>query len=170
MISCRILDQQQLWQWKTYQNISRIRSTFMRLVSVMAFTFPDWRRLWWRRNTWGRLSKGIPGAPCEGTLKMLSCPRPQNKSVLLEKFWNFVHFNRFDLTCVDSKKHVPFKRWLLDVLSTFTLRMRSSTRATTHLKEYQSYLRSRPSKFLLTSWITCPSAKERPRARDQGRL
>lgn len=51
---------------------------------------------------------------------MLGCPRPPNKSVLLEKFWNFVTFNRFDLQCVDQEKHIPDKRWLLDVLATFT--------------------------------------------------
>ena len=51
---------------------------------------------------------------------MLGCPRPPNKSVLLEMFWNFVHFNRFDLSCVDPDKHIPDKRWLLDVLATYT--------------------------------------------------
>jgi hypothetical protein len=51
---------------------------------------------------------------------MLACPRPPNKSVLLEKFWNFVDFNRYELIGVDRERHVPDKRWLLDVLATYT--------------------------------------------------
>ena len=51
---------------------------------------------------------------------MLACPRPPNKSVLLEKFWNFVDFNRYELIGVDREKHIPDKRWLLDVLATYT--------------------------------------------------
>jgi hypothetical protein len=64
--------------------------------------------------------KGNSWCPMRSKIKMLGCPRPPNKSVLLEKFWNFVHFNRFDLECIDPEKHVPDKRWLLDVLATFT--------------------------------------------------
>ena len=51
---------------------------------------------------------------------MLACPRPPNKSVLLEKFWNFVDFNRYELIGVDRERHIPDKRWLLDVLATYT--------------------------------------------------
>ena len=51
---------------------------------------------------------------------MLGCPRPPNKSELLEKFWNYIDFNRLELTGVDREKHIPDKRWLLDILATFT--------------------------------------------------
>jgi hypothetical protein len=64
--------------------------------------------------------KGNSWYPMRSKIKMLGCPRPPNKSVLLEKFWNFVHFNRFDLECIDPEKHVPDKRLLLDELATFT--------------------------------------------------
>jgi len=63
--------------------------------------------------------KGSSWCPLLAKITMLGCPRPPNKSVLLEKFWNFIHFNRFDLSCVYTDKHIPDKRWLLDVLATY---------------------------------------------------
>jgi hypothetical protein len=64
--------------------------------------------------------KGRSWCPLRKDIKMLGCPRPPNKSALLEKFWNFVHFNRIKLMGVDPEKHGPDKRWLLDVLATYT--------------------------------------------------
>ena len=39
--------------------------------------------------------------------------------MLLDKFWNFVDFNRLPMPGVNREKHRFDKRWLLDVLSTF---------------------------------------------------
>ena len=51
---------------------------------------------------------------------MLPCPRPPNKSVLLEKFWVYVDSKHLILQGLDKERHIPDKRWLLDVLATFT--------------------------------------------------
>jgi hypothetical protein len=67
-----------------------------------------------------QIIKGKAWCPLYSKIVMIPCPRPPNKSVLLEKFWNFVDFNRHELIGVDRDKHVPDKRWLLDVLATFT--------------------------------------------------
>jgi len=67
-----------------------------------------------------QIIRGNAWCPLRAKITMLGCPRPPNKSVLLEKFWNFVNFNRYDLSCVDPEKHIPDKRWLLDVLATYT--------------------------------------------------
>ena len=82
---------------------------------------------------------------------MLGCPRPPNKSVLLEKFWNFVNFKKFDLSCVDPEKHIPDKRWLLDVLATYTPEDEIFRMSYNPLKEPLNSLRSRLLKYQWTS-------------------
>jgi len=64
--------------------------------------------------------KGSSWCPLRKDIKMLGCPRPPNKSELLDKFWNYIDFNRLELTGVDREKHIPDKRWLLDILATYT--------------------------------------------------
>jgi hypothetical protein len=64
--------------------------------------------------------KGSAWCPKKAKIKMLGCPRPPNKSELLDKFWNYIDFNRLELLWVDKEKHIPDKRWLLDILATFT--------------------------------------------------
>ena len=51
---------------------------------------------------------------------MLPCPRPPNTSVLLEKFWAYVDAKQLNMQGIDRERHIPDKRWLLDVLATFT--------------------------------------------------
>ena len=51
-------------------------------------------------------------------IKMLPCPRPPNKDVLIAKFYKICDSRNFTLTGVDEK-HIPDKRWLLDFVSTF---------------------------------------------------
>ena len=80
---------------------------------------------------------------------MLGCPRPPNKSVLLEKFWNVIDFNRFGLIGVDREKHIPDKRWLLDVLATYTPEDEIFRKSYNPLKEPPSYLKS---KLLRSLW------------------
>ena len=63
-----------------------------------------------KENAWCPLTEDIRIKPC---------PRPPNKDVLLDKFWNFVDFNRLPMAGVNREKHRFDKRWLLDVLSTF---------------------------------------------------
>ena len=67
-----------------------------------------------------QIIKGKAWCPLYSKIIMIACPRPPNKSVLLEKFWNFIDFHRHELIGVDRDRHVPDKRWLLDVLATFT--------------------------------------------------
>jgi len=50
-------------------------------------------------------------------VKLLPCPRPPSKQLLIEKFQAMATANKW-VTCV-TEDHVPDKRWLLDVLSTF---------------------------------------------------
>ena len=51
-------------------------------------------------------------------IKMLPCPRPPGKEVLMQKFLRICSLNNLTLTGVDEK-NVPDKRWLLDFVSTF---------------------------------------------------
>ena len=51
-------------------------------------------------------------------IKMLPCPRPPSKDVLMQKFLRICSLNNFTIIGVDEK-HVPDKRWLLDFVSTF---------------------------------------------------
>ena len=53
-------------------------------------------------------------------IKMIPCPTPPNKNVLIDKFYAFIQANKLLLVGVEPEKHVPDKRWLLDVLSSFT--------------------------------------------------
>ena len=41
-------------------------------------------------------------------------------SVLLENFWTYADDNHLLMLGVDREKHTPDKRWLLDVLATYT--------------------------------------------------
>ena len=52
-------------------------------------------------------------------IKMLPCPRPPNKELLLLKFQTLVATMEWAMTGIDEKHH-PDKRWLLDVLSTYS--------------------------------------------------
>ncbi len=65
---------------------------------------------------------GAAWCPLRKKIVMLGCPRPPIKHVLIEKFWDYVNANHLNLKGVDREKHSPDKRWLLDVLSTFTPR------------------------------------------------
>jgi hypothetical protein len=56
--------------------------------------------------------------PKYADIKMLPCPRPQNKEVLFKKFLEICVTHNFVQTGVDDK-HQPDKRWLMDVVSTF---------------------------------------------------
>lgn len=56
--------------------------------------------------------------PKYAEIKMLPCPRPPCKQVLLEKFHRICQRQNLVHTGVDDK-HVPDKRWLLDFVSTF---------------------------------------------------
>ena len=67
-----------------------------------------------------RVIQGNSWCPLFKKIIMLPCPRPPNKSVLLEKFWAYVDGKHLILQGVDREKHIPDKRWLLDVLATFT--------------------------------------------------
>ena len=48
----------------------------------------------------------------------MPCPRQPNKEVLLCKFQTLAAIKQWDLTGFDEK-HIPDKRWLLDVLATY---------------------------------------------------
>jgi hypothetical protein len=63
---------------------------------------------------------GAAWCPLRKKIVMLGCPRPPTKHVLLEKFWDYVDTNQLKLVGVDRDKHSPDKRWLLDILATFT--------------------------------------------------
>jgi len=63
---------------------------------------------------------GNSWCPHYAKLALLPCPRPPNKSVLLAKFWKLVDDKQLVLQGVDRGRHSPDKRWLLDVLATFT--------------------------------------------------
>ena len=52
-------------------------------------------------------------------IKMLPCPRPPNKELLQLKFQTLVATMEWAMTGIDEK-HQPDKRWLLDVLSTYS--------------------------------------------------
>jgi hypothetical protein len=56
--------------------------------------------------------------PKYAEIKMLPCPRPPCKQVLLDKFHRICHGQNLVHTGVDDK-HIPDKRWLLDFVSTF---------------------------------------------------
>lgn len=56
--------------------------------------------------------------PKYADIKMLPCPRPPNKEVLLKKFLQICVTHNFQHTGVDEK-HQPDKRWLMDFVSTF---------------------------------------------------
>jgi len=56
--------------------------------------------------------------PKYSEVKMLPCPRPPCKQVLLDKFHRICQGQNLVHTGVDDK-HVPDKRWLLDFVSTF---------------------------------------------------
>jgi hypothetical protein len=62
---------------------------------------------------------GKAWCPRSEEIRCKSCPRSPNKSVLLEKFWNFITFNLLTMPCIDEEKHRFDKRLLLDVLGTF---------------------------------------------------
>ena len=53
-------------------------------------------------------------------IRLIPCPTPPNKSELLAKFWDFIDSNKLQIVGVDREKHIPDKRWLLDVLSSYT--------------------------------------------------
>jgi len=63
--------------------------------------------------------KGQAWCPLADDIRIKLCPRPPNKDVLLEKFWNFIDFNRHPMPGVDREKHRFDKNWLLHVLSTY---------------------------------------------------
>ena len=52
-------------------------------------------------------------------VKLRPCPRPPSKEVLLKKFMKIVADHSWQSVGIDEK-HVPDKRWLLDMVSTFT--------------------------------------------------
>jgi hypothetical protein len=62
---------------------------------------------------------GKAWCPRSEEIRCKPCPRPPNKSILLQKFWNFVTFHRLQMPGIDEEKHRFDKRWLLDVLGTF---------------------------------------------------
>ena len=64
--------------------------------------------------------RGFAWCPLFKKIIMKGCPRPPNKSVLLEKFWTYADENHLLMLGVDREKHTPDKRWLLDVLATYT--------------------------------------------------
>ena len=51
-------------------------------------------------------------------IRMLPCPRPPNKEVLVDMFKVLAEHNEWRLIGFDEK-HFPDKRWLLDVIATF---------------------------------------------------
>jgi len=51
-------------------------------------------------------------------IRMLPCPRPPNKEKLVEMFRVLAEHNEWRLIGFDDK-HVPDKRWLLDVIATY---------------------------------------------------
>lgn len=67
-----------------------------------------------------QIIQGNSWCPLYKKLVLLPCPRPPSKAVLLEKFWAYADNNRLLILGVDREKHNPDKRWLLDVLSTYT--------------------------------------------------
>ena len=56
--------------------------------------------------------------PKYSDIKMLPCPRPPNKEVLLKKFLEIGVTHNFQHTGVDDK-HQPDKHWLMEFVSTF---------------------------------------------------
>ena len=67
-----------------------------------------------------QIIQGAAWCPLRKKIVMLGCPRPPTKQVLLDKFWDYVDTNQLKLIGVDREKHTPDKRWLLDILATFT--------------------------------------------------
>ena len=67
-----------------------------------------------------KIIKGAAWYPMRNKITMLGCPRPPNKSILLDKFWTHMDNRGYELVGVDREKHIPDKRWLLDVLATYT--------------------------------------------------
>jgi hypothetical protein len=57
--------------------------------------------------------------PKYSDIKLRPCPRPPNKDLLLKKFLKIALDSGWQSIGIDDK-HIPDKRWLLDLVSTFT--------------------------------------------------